>query len=192
MKIKLFTILAFLLCFGYVSCQEKNPIVEFQTSKGNILLELDIKNAPITAGNFLKLVKEGAYDGSSFYRTVRGEDQGNPVNITVVQGGISRKRDGVRVKAISHESTKVTGLSHSDGVISMARSRPGTASSEFFFCLGNNPELDFGGKRNTDGQGFAAFGKVIKGLKTVKDIWEAPAKGETLNPAINIVKIIVK
>jgi peptidyl-prolyl cis-trans isomerase A (cyclophilin A) len=174
------------------ACQKKNPVVEIQTPKGKLIVELDLANAPITAGNFLKLVEEGVYDGASFYRTVRNTKDKNSVPISVVQGGISRKPNSARVERIEHESTDITGLTHSNGVISMARSQPGTASSEFFICLGDNPELDFGGKRNPDLQGFAAFGKVIEGFQTLHDIWGSSAMGETIDPVVTIYKIKVQ
>src|SRR5205807_9659234 len=87
------------------------------------------------------------------------------------------------------ERTNKTGLSHKDGTISMARDEPDTATFEFFLCLGDQPELDFGGKRNPDGQGFAAFGRVVKGMDVVKKIQAAPAEGQTLMPPAKILKI---
>ena len=66
---------------------------------------------------------------------------------------------------------------------------PGTASSEFFICIGDQGELDFGGKRNPDGQGFAAFGRVVEGMAVVRRIQRQPAVGQTLSPKIDIVNI---
>jgi len=91
---------------------------------------------------------------------------------------------------IDHETTEKTGIFHKDGVISMARLQPGTASSEFFICVGDQPELDYGGKRNPDGQGFSAFGKVIAGMDVVEKIHQQPADGQTLNPRIKIHNIV--
>jgi len=187
-QIKL-TILVLLLLTMTGACQKKNPIVEIQTPKGKLIVELDIKNAPITAGHFLKLVKDGVYDGASFYRTVRNEPNQNNIRISVVQGGTSRMQNAQKVENIEHESTEVTGLTHSHGVISMARSKPGTARAEFFICVGENFELDFGGRRNSDGQGFAAFGKVIEGEKALHDIWGSSAMGEDIDPVVKIYKI---
>ena len=73
----------------------------------------------------------------------------------------------------------------------MARNEPGSASSEFFICIGDQPELDFGGKRNPDGQGFAAFGKVIRGIDIVRKIQNQPAKGQWLYPEIVINEVIL-
>ena len=189
-RIFLFSLLPLLFLF---SCKKENPKIEIQTYKGLIIVELDINNAPITAGNFLKLVKEGVYDGGSFYRSVRGSsDRTNPVPIQVVQGGISHKPQHPKVDPIPHETTSKTGIKHKNMTISMARGEPGTASSEFFICLNDEPELDFGGKRNTDGQGFAAFGKVIVGEDIVHKIWGSPAMGDQSDPVVIIHKIVVK
>ena len=175
------------------SCKKENPKVEIQTYKGLIIVELDIQNAPITAGHFLKLVKDGVYDGGSFYRSVRGESTDpNPVRIRVVQGGISHKPNKPDVEAIPHETTDETGIKHKNMVISMARSTPGTAASEFFICIGDQPELDFGGKRNPDGQGFAAFGRVVVGEDIVHKVWGSPAMGELIDPLVMIHQIKVK
>jgi peptidyl-prolyl cis-trans isomerase A (cyclophilin A) len=66
---------------------------------------------------------------------------------------------------------------------------PGTASSEIFICVGDQPELDFGGKRNSDGQGFAAFGKVIKGMDVVREIQTKPDKEQMLVTPVNILEV---
>jgi peptidyl-prolyl cis-trans isomerase A (cyclophilin A) len=72
-------------------------------------------------------------------------------------------------------------------VISMARSTPDSAVSDFFICIGDQPSLDFGGTRNPDGQGFAAFGRVIRGMDVVRAIQTAPAEGQKLTPPVPIV-----
>lgn len=189
MKFNKIAILILLSIFGCLACQKKNPVVEIQTPKGKILVELDLEHAPITAGNFLELVKEGFYDGSSFYRTVRASDKANPIPITVIQGGVRDNQSSRKVEPIAHETTEMTGIKHLDGTISMARRGPGTAATEFFICLGDNPELDYGGRRNPDGQGFAAFGHVTEGFRELQAIWGAPAIGENIDPPIRIHKI---
>ncbi|MCD6346241.1 MAG: peptidylprolyl isomerase, partial [Bacteroidales bacterium] len=192
MKIKIFTLVALLAGLFLGSCQKKNPVVEIQTSKGNIVVELYLDKAPITAGNFLNLVKDGVYEGASFYRSVRPGNERNPISISVVQGGIQHKEGHARVQSIEHENTDMTGIKHLDGTMSMARGRPGSASSEFFICMGDQPELDIRGRRNADGQGFAAFGQVIDGYKVLQDIWGSPAIGESLDPRIIISNIKLK
>ena len=90
--------------------------------------------------------------------------------IEVIQGGLGFKNHPMRLKPIVHESTNISGLRHLIGSISMARIEPGSASSEVFICISDQPELDYGGKRNPDGQGFAVFGRVIEGLDIIKRI----------------------
>ncbi|MEE4300550.1 MAG: peptidylprolyl isomerase [Pseudomonadales bacterium] len=153
------------------------PRVRLDTALGDIFVEVDTEAAPITAGHFLALVEAGAYDdGAFFYRAVTPENQPtSPVRIQVIQGGRGRDRSDA-VPRVAHETTEDTGLRHLDGVISMARLAPGTASSEFFFCIEDQPELDFGGRRNPDGQGFAAFGRVVSGMDVVRAIQALPTR----------------
>jgi peptidyl-prolyl cis-trans isomerase A (cyclophilin A) len=156
---------------------------------GEIELLLDTTRAPATAANFLKYVENGFYQGGRFHRTVTMDNQpNNKVLIEVIQGGINPERRSEGYPAIELERTHVTGLSHRDGTLSMARGGPDTATSDFFICIGDQPSLDFGGKRNPDGQGFAAFGRVIRGMEVVKKIQAAPAEGQRLTPAVKILE----
>lgn len=159
------------------------------TERGEIELALDPAHAPATVANFLRYVDRGFYDGGRFHRTVKPDNQGGtPVKIEVVQAGIDPahlKEDGPK---IALERTRDTGLKHSDGAISMARDGPDTATSDFFICVGAQPELDFGGKRNADGQGFAVFGKVVRGMDVVRVIQQAPAERQKLAPPVKILK----
>ncbi len=165
------------------------PQVNIQTDWGDIIVEIYETQAPITAKNFLRYVTEERYKDACFYRVVRMDNQPNDkVKIEVIQGGLYDQK-GKRLPAIEHETTDKTGILHKDGVISMARSHPGTASSEFFICINDQPELDFGGKRNPDGQGFSAFGKIIQGMDVVKKIQKQPAKGQILDPIVKIKNI---
>lgn len=157
-----------------VAAEESQPVlVSMQTGHGEIRIELFADKAPVTVSNFLRYVDGGHYDGSSFYRTVRyGNDNGNP-RIEVIQGG---RGDAEAVfDAIAHETTEQTGILHADGVISMARGGVGTATSEFFICVGDQPGLDFGDVRNPDKQGFAAFGRVVSGMEAVRAIHGLPS-----------------
>jgi peptidyl-prolyl cis-trans isomerase A (cyclophilin A) len=135
----------------------------------------------LTASNFLSLVDRGVYTNACFYRVVRPDNQPlNPVKIEVIQGGLFEDDLVNAHSPIAHETTGVTGILHTDGVISMARDEPGTASTEFFICIGDQPSLDFGGDRNPDGQGFAAFGKVTAGMDVVRKIQSLPDSGQYL------------
>jgi len=145
--------------------------VELKTSVGDIRFELYPDKAPRTAANFLKYIDGGHFEGGSFYRVVRLDNQAqNNVKIEVIQGGLSGKSDAASFDPIPLERTKETGLRHVDGALSMARAGPDTATSEFFVCVNDQPSLDFGGKRNPDGQGFAVFGRVIEGMDVVRRI----------------------
>jgi len=143
--------------------------VALETDRGTILVEVYPQAAPLSAGDFLHYVDEGLYDDAGFYRVVRPDnDNGTPV-ISVVQGGVLDAEPPPT--GIPHETTTATGLRHVDGTVSIARGPPGTGSAAaFFIVLGDQPSLDFGGMRNPDGQGFAAFGKVIDGMDLVREI----------------------
>ena len=162
-----------LISASMVACAQDNVEVVMSTEYGEVLIELDARSAPLTVANFLRYVDGEHYDGSTFYRTVRYEnDNGNP-KIEVIQGGL---RDGeAPFEPIPHEDTEATGILHTDGVISMARGAVGTASSEFFICIGDQPGLDKGQPRNADEQGFAAFGRVIDGMDVVREIHSLPS-----------------
>lgn len=154
--------------------------ITLTTELGPIIMELYPDRAPITVANFLAYADQHLLDGGSFYRTVGPKNDNNPATISVIQGGLNR--DDSPLPAIAHETTQVTGIRHTDGVISMARGAPGSAGSEFFICLGDNPALDFGGARNKDGQGFAAFGKVVAGMDVVRQIHDAPTETKADDP----------
>ena len=152
------------------------PRVRLVTAFGVIVLRLRPDVAPLSALDFLKYVDGGAYDGGRFFRVVRaGNDRGHP-RIDVVQGGI---RPGARQgPPVAHETTQRTGLHHLDGTISLTRDAPGTGSgAEFFICIGPQPALDFGGTRNHDLQGFAAFGRVTSGMDVIRNVWQQDAAG---------------
>jgi len=161
--------------------------VRLVTGLGTIDLAIDQARAPITAANFLRYVDAGHYDGGRFHRTVRLDNQpDDDVRIEVVQGGVAPPRAADDFDAIPLERTNLSGLKHIDGAVSMARDGPDTATSDFFICIGDQPDLDFGGRRNPDGQGFAPFGHVIRGMDVVRAIQAAPADHQTLEPPIDI------
>jgi peptidyl-prolyl cis-trans isomerase A (cyclophilin A) len=183
------TLVAFVLLLALGKPQPLVHVV-IQTDLGEIEVETDSVRAPATAANFLKYVDAGLYDDGRFHRTVRPDNQREkPVKIAVIQGAANASRRTEFFPAIPLERTNRTGLVHKDGTISMARDGPDTATDEFFICVGDQPELDFGGKRNPDGQGFAAFGRVVRGMDVVRRIQEAPAEGETLRPPVKIQRL---
>lgn len=170
--IRLFLLGLLLPTFQSMAWAEQTVKVTMKTSAGDIGLEIYTEAAPLTAANFLQWVDGNHYDNRAvFYRTVRMDNQAqNKIKIEVIQGGFADELSDPPFENISHETTGATGVLHLDGVISMARLEPGTASSEFFICINDQPELDFGGQRNPDGQGFAAFGKVLVGMDVVRAI----------------------
>lgn len=164
--------------------------VRMETQLGVIDIDVDEAHAPVTAGYFMKYVDGGLYDGGAFHRTVKPDNQPqSKIRIQVVQAGINPDRRGRELAPVTLERTSQTGLKHLDGVISMARSGPDSATSDFFICIGDQPSLDFGGMRNPDGQGFAAFGRVVQGMDVVRRIQQAPAEGQNLKPAAPIVAV---
>lgn len=175
---------------GLAGCAGHHPVVMMRTQFGDIEAELYTDKAPVSAGNFLRYVKEDRYKDAVFYRVVRADNQpDNIVKIAVVQGGLYDDNHSAKLPPIRHETTKETGVLHKNGTLSMARWTPGTADSEFSICVGDQPELDFAGKRNPDGQGFAAFGRVIKGMDVVRKIHQQPAEKQTLKPLIKITEM---
>jgi len=196
-------LISLMIAAASASVEPQRPPVRvvFETEKGAITIEVDVQHAPVSAANFLKYVDAGAYDGGRFHRSVRPDTEINAENpIQVIQG--ARNAAKPVLPAIALERTSVTGLKHLDGTVSMARRGPDTATDEFFICIGAQPSLDFDGKRNADGQGFAAFGRVVSGMNVVKAIQAAPVadapagspasaagkKSQTLAPPIAIVK----
>ena len=148
----------------------KLPTVCINTPLGSIEAEIDVASAPRTGENFLRYVDHDLYRAAAFYRTVRAAEDPNPVKISAVQGGLHQTSDAPTLGTIPHEGTDVTGLRHDVGTLSMARNEIGTAASEFFIVLEGAAELDAGGRRQPDGQGFAAFGRVVAGMDVVRAI----------------------
>ena len=185
------TVLALLVMLLGFAGQQPQPVrVVILTDAGEIEADIDVARAPITATNFLKYVDAGFFDGGRFYRTVRPDNQvDKPVKIAVIQAAANRDKRAQFFPPIPLERTNATGISHKDGTLSMARSTPDTARDSFSICVGDQPALDFGGPRQPDGQGFAAFGQVVKGMEIVRKIQMGPADGETLNPAVAILSV---
>jgi peptidyl-prolyl cis-trans isomerase A (cyclophilin A) len=170
----------------------QSPVrVRVQTELGDIVMEIDAKRAPNTAANFLRYLNAGHYDGGTFHRTVKMDNQpDSPVKIEVIQAGVNPDRAKDGFPPILLERTSVTGLRHTDGVISMARGQADSATSGWFICINDQPSLDYGGARNPDGQGFAAFGRVVQGMEVVRKIQQAPnTDAQRLTPPIKILKV---
>ena len=187
-------LLSVLLVAPWQAASPKPVLVVMETEKGTIELEIDVAHAPITAENFLKYVDGKFFDGGMVNRSVRPDNTvRHDVEIQVIQFQSDPARRDDLFPPIPMERTSVTGLKHVNGVLSMARGGPDSARASFSIVIGDQPEMDFGGKRNADGQGFAVFGRVVNGMDVVKAIQAAPTGGgaygaESLNPPIKVLK----
>jgi peptidyl-prolyl cis-trans isomerase A (cyclophilin A) len=169
------------------------PHVVIQTKAGDIEVELYPQQAPRTVAAFLSYVDSGFYKRSCFYRVLNEENQVTGVEPSeLIQGGIWRTNHAkaASLPGVPHESTQQTHILHTDGVISLARQEVGTATTEFFICVGDQPGFDYGGKNNPDGQGYAAFGKVVKGMDVVRAIYGMPEEDQTFAPPVLIKNIV--
>lgn len=183
-------LLTYILLVSFFQLNAQNVKIEMKTALGSIKIALYPEKAPITCKNFIRYIENNKFDSLNFYRVVRMDNQSkNKVKIEVIQGGFGPGKLAARYPPIPHETTKETGLLHKDGVLSMARLGPGTATSEFFICINDQPSLDFGGLRNPDGQGFAAFGKVIQGMEVVKQIQSLKDKSQMLLEKVDIFSV---
>jgi len=178
---------------GAASAQTRSalPHVVVQTELGEIEIEVDTARAPATAANFLKYVDARHFDGGTFHRTVKMDNQpDSPIKIEVIQAGVNPDKAKDGFGPILLERTSKTGILHKDGVVSMARGAADSATSGIFICINDQPSLDFGGMRNADGQGFAAFGRVVRGMDVVRKIQQAPnTDAQKLTPPIKITAV---
>jgi peptidyl-prolyl cis-trans isomerase A (cyclophilin A) len=178
---------------GATSAQQRAalPHVVVQTELGDIEIEVDTARAPGTAANFLKYVDARHYDGGTWHRTVKMNNQpDSPIKIEVIQAGVNPDKAKEGFAPIALERTNKTGILHKDGAVSMARGTADSATSGFFICINDQPSLDFGGMRNPDGQGFGAFGRVVRGMDIVRKIQQAPnTDAQKLTPPVKIIAV---
>ena len=183
----------FLLSIAGCSSPHKNPHIEIQTSIGNIEVELFPEQAPKSVSAFLSYIDSGFYKNTTFYRVLNTENQpSDAFKSELIQGGLWGSGKRKNLPGIPHESTQQTKILHKNGTISLARLAPGTATTEFFICVGDQPGYDYGGENNDDGQGYAAFGKVVNGLDVVRRIYNRPETDQYFIPRIPIYNIIRK
>ncbi len=188
---KLCLLFFIITCFSCSRPAYKNPHVLINTGVGDIEVELFPDKAPKTVAAFLFNVEEGLYSNTSFYRVVKADEMPTDFNSGIIQGGIygSAAESTAKKKKVEHESTKISGLSHTDGTISLASVGAGTATTEFFICIGDQSFLDEGRGGTKDDQGFAAFGKVFKGMDIVRKIQNKNSVGDRFEKKINILRI---
>ena len=172
-------------------------LVELITEHGTIIVELDHKRAPITVENFMRYVDSGRYNGMTFYRAMHLNWGTEPNGI--LQGGLNQFPQKL-MKAVAHEPTTVTGLTHKAGTLSMARNAPGTAMADFSILLSDLTSFDANpnGADAESKAGYAAFGQVVSGMEVVRRIYDVPRsptkgegfmKGQMLDPQVKVSKV---
>ncbi len=174
------------------SSSSGNPKIKIITRHGDIIIELFQDKAPVTTNAFLNYVDSNYYYRSTFYRVLKEVNQpsyGNKAEL--IQGGLYRtnRAFSAALPGIPHETTATTGLRHERGTLSMARNEPGSASTEFFICMADQPGFDFGGMNNADGQGYAAFGIVRSGMEVLEKIYEFRDWEQYFDPPVVIFNI---
>jgi len=186
-------ILVLLFSLSLYSCSTnyKNPHVRIETRLGDIEIELYPEQAPQTVAAFLSYIDSWFYKDASFYRVLNTDNQSmDAAKAELIQGGLYRSKIRPNLKGIPHETTDKTRILHQNGTISLARLEPGSATTEFFICIGDQPGFDFGGENNPDKQGYAAFGKVVKGMDVVMRIYARNESNQYFDPPIDIYKIV--
>jgi len=199
MKHCLFALFCLMLIGLLPSCHHPadpdTPHLVIRTPAGDIEVEVYLRQAPRTAGAFLSYVDSGFYKNASFYRVLNDDNQVTGAGASrLIQGGIWKTdhNRAVATPGVPHETTKETHILHTNGAISLARDKPGSGTTEFFICVGDQPGFDYGGENNPDGQGYAAFGRVVKGMDVVRTIYERPENNQSFTPPIPILGILRK
>lgn len=175
----------------------ETTLVVIETTMGEITVALETERAPITAANFLRYADEDRFDGTVFYRAMH-LDWGEPPN-GLLQGGTQNEPERI-LDGIAHEPTNETGLSHTNGALSMARLDPGTANGDFSIMIKDQTGLDaFPGNEDPNlAAGYAVFGYVVDGMDVVLAIHDSPRdpdkgegwmKGQMLADPVEIVDV---
>lgn len=197
MRLKILNSIAITLVIAVNGCKQTekydHPTIDIQTYYGDIIVELYPGKAPKTVAGFLSFVDSGYFKNTSFYRVLKKEDQSmNATKTQLIQGGLWQSKIKLlqSLPGIPLETTQQTGILHEEGVISLARGvEANSGNTEFFICLDNEPDYDYGGDASPDKKGYATFGKVIRGMKFVKQIHSQPDYETNFNPPIKILDI---
>jgi peptidyl-prolyl cis-trans isomerase A (cyclophilin A) len=180
-----------MLFLGCSHTKNKFPHIVISTNFGDIEAELYPEKAPKTVAAFLQYIDSGYYKNALFYRVILQEGLSPASNAGIIQGGIWQVGNNTHasIAGIPHETTKKSSLSHTDGTLSLARTGLGTASTEFFICIGDQTQYDFGNDGVGDKQGYAAFGKVTKGMNVARLIQQQSSIGDSFREKILIKNI---
>lgn len=185
---KQYLTIIFVLIFA--SCSQKkydHPRILITTQYGDIEAELYPDKAPKSVAAFISYIDSGYYKNTTFYRVLKDDELPNDNNTGLIQGGLWPKKKNL--PGIPHESTRQTRLTHENGTLSLARLEAGSATTEFFICIGEKQQLDAGGSGTPDSLGYAAFGKVIKGMKIVRKIQNQSSTGDHFDQPVTIRNI---
>ncbi len=166
-----------------IKTQETNMFVLLKTNKGNIVLELNERQAPQTVENFAQYVKDGHYNGTIFHRVIRG--------FMIQGGGFNADMDQLPTRQpIMNEADN--GLKNDKYTIAMARtSDPDSATAQFFINSNNNDFLNFK-SQTTQGWGYAVFGKVVKGTEVVDAIEVVPTTRRFPHADVPVDPIVIE
>lgn len=194
-KLSSFLIIVLIIVSG---CSNKpvkydHPTIDIQTYFGDIIIELYPEKAPKTVSGFLSFVDSGYFKNTSFYRILTKDDESmNAAKTNLIQGGLWQTKLKLQQKlpGIPLETTKQTGILHKAGVFSLARGEEeNSGNTEFFICLDDEPDYDYGGDASPDKKGYVTFGRVISGMKYVKQIHEQPEFETNFLPPVKIINI---
>lgn len=167
--------------------------LRFDSEYGEVVIEMRTDRAPETCQYFANLAKANRFESAGVIRIVTdsGLQAENDCPINIVQIGPDQLFDQPRHPMV-HEDTRLTGLAHKQWTVSAARFDLGELYGSFFICVQDQPELDFGGRRQPDGQGFAAFGNVIDGFETVSSIFSQAQTSEMLDRQIPVNNVTIQ
>lgn len=197
MASKTFRYFFLIIALAVSSCSQpvkySHPTIDIENYYGDIIIELYPEKAPKTVAAFLSYVDSGYFKNTSFYRVLKREDQpSNVAKTQLIQGGLwqTNFKKQQTIPGIPLETTQQTGILHTEGVISLARNEdPNSGNTEFFICLDDQPDYDYGGDASPDKKGYVTFGRVIEGMKYVRQIQQQPDFETNLNPPIKIIDI---
>jgi cyclophilin family peptidyl-prolyl cis-trans isomerase len=160
---------------------EKRKMITLETTKGNIVIEVNETAAPVSSANFLRYVQEGFFDGVIFHRVIPG--------FMIQTGGFTLD---MQQKATHEQIVNEgrNGLKNDRGTIAMARTNdPNSATSQFFINLVNNDFLNYAGPQKP---GYAVFGKVVEGMDVVDAIAQVKTANKGMHQNIPVEPVIIK